>query len=151
MDPSPRNSMTPQTQASSETSVDARHATRHAIHVTVDVKALRTQDVDNILFGQGFQDLNLNSLSMSRPRHGMERGQTLDLSCSGLRLSGIDLKPGTAAILDLHLPEDKVVVKALVEVVWTSLQGEMPTAGCRFAAIQEFGAERMMCYLREKN
>jgi hypothetical protein len=130
---------------------ESRHAERRRVQVTVDVKPLRTQDVDNILFGQGFEDLNLNSLSMSRPRHGMERAETLDLSLSGLRLAGIELKPGTAAVLDLHLPSDKVVIKALVEVVWATDQHGHPMAGCRFAAIQENGAERMMSFLREKN
>jgi hypothetical protein len=138
------------TQAS-DTMIDARHATRHLVQVIVDVKVLKTRDVDNILFGQGWQDLNLNSLSMSRPRFGMERAQSLDLSCSGLRLEGLDLKPGTAAILDLHLPEDKVVVKALVEVVWVRKEGDKTMAGCRFAAMQEIGAERMMNFLRERN
>lgn len=139
--------MTPLIQDSNDVNQDARHAERKQVQVTVDVKPLKTQDVDNILFGQGFEDLKLNSLSMSRPRHGMERAQTLDLSVSGLRLEGVNLKPGTAAVLDLHLPEDKVVVKALVEVVWVKVEQENSTAGCRFAAIQEFGAERMMSFL----
>ena len=134
--------------ASNDMSADARQSQRRQVQVKVDVKPLKTQDVDNILFGQGFEDLNLNSLSMSRPRFGMERAQTLDLSLSGLRLTGIDLKPGTAAVLDLHLPQDKVVVKALVEVVWVRVENENSTAGCRFAAIQEFGAERMQSFLR---
>lgn len=135
------------TLADDDTMNEARHAERRKVHVTVDIKPLKTQDVDNILFGQGFEDLNLNSLSMSRPRHGMERAQTLDLSVSGLRVAGIELKPGTAAVLDLHLPEQKVVVKALVEVVWSGQDSEGPTAGCRFAALQEFGAERMKDFL----
>jgi hypothetical protein len=130
---------------------ETRRAQRMQLQVTVDVKPLKTQEVDNILFGQGFEDLNLNSLSMSRPRHGMERAATLDISISGLRLEGVELKPGTAAVLDLHLPDDKVVIKALVEVIWVGTEGESPTAGCRFAAMQEHGVERMMSFLREKN
>ena len=141
--------MTPATEMNHE----ARHAERRRVQVTVDVRPLKTQDVDNILFGQGYEDLNLNSLSMSRPRHGMERAETLDLSVSGLRLNGIELKPGTAAVLDLHLPDEKVVIKALVEVVWVKAEGgeTAPVAGCRFAAIQENGAERMRSFLRERN
>lgn len=143
--------MTYATLPSDTMSEEARQAARRTVHVTVDVKALKTQDVDNILFGQGYEDLNFNSLSMSRPRHGMERAATLDLSISGIRLAGIELKPGTAAVVDLHLPDEKVVIKALIEVVWARQEGEQPTAGCRFAAIQENGAERMTSFLREKN
>jgi hypothetical protein len=78
---------------------------------------------------------------------GMERAETLDLSGSGLRLTGMALKPGSAAMLDLHLPCERLVVKALVEVVWA----RQNTAGCRFAAIQEEGASRVRRYLTQKN
>ena len=139
------------TNASMTPDFDSRHSTRCPLHLTVDLKSLKTQDVDNILFGQGFEDLNLNSLSLARPRHGMERAETLDISLSGMRLSGPALAPGTAAVLDLHLPHDRVVVKALVEVVWSSQHEGQATLGCRFAAIQEHGVERMRVFLRPKN
>jgi hypothetical protein len=137
-----------QNDASSQ---EARRAKRRRVQVTVDVKPLKTQDVDNILFGQGFEDLNFNSLSMSRPRHGMERVATIDLSVSGLCLTGYEFKAGTAAVLDLHLPQDSVVIKALVEIVWVKVDGQQSAAGCRFAAIQENGVERMRNFLRENN
>jgi hypothetical protein len=115
----------------------------------VDVKALKTEDVDKILFGQGYEDLNLNSLAMSRPRHGMEAAQCVDISLGGLRVSGAELKPGTAAVIDIHLPDERVVVKALVEVVWVRTEEAQPQAGMRFAAMHEQGASLVKGYLEQ--
>jgi hypothetical protein len=130
---------------------EARRTARKNVRLTVDVKSLRTHEVDNILFGQGFEELHSNSLALSKPRAGMERAATLDISGSGLCINGVPVKRGTAAIVDLHLPEEKVVLKALVEVIWTRQVGEETTAGCRFAAIQEGGTERMERFLGGTN
>jgi hypothetical protein len=129
-------------------SEESRREARKNVQILIDVKPLKTQDVDNILFGQGFEDLNSNSLSMARPRHGMERAETADISLSGLRLKGVNVKRGTAVVVDLHLPDESVVIKALMEVVWTKDEGSQASAGCRFAAIQESGADRMRSFIR---
>lgn len=126
---------------------DMRLSQRHAIQVKVDLRPLRTQDVDCILEGQGFEDLNSNSLSMNRPRLGMDRCEAVDISASGVRLRGAELAPGTAALMDLHLPDEGVVVKALVEVVWVKEVEKEPYAGVRFAAMPEQGARRVRSFL----
>ena len=105
---------------------DPRLTARRSVSVRVDVKPLHTNDVDNILLGQGYEDLSFNSLSLSRPRHGMERAVSLDISVSGVRVYGAELKPGTAAVIDIHLPDENVVVKALAEVVWVEAPGRRP-------------------------
>lgn len=47
---------------------EARRTARKNVRLTVDVKPLRTHEVDNILFGQGFEELHSNSLALSKPQ-----------------------------------------------------------------------------------
>ncbi len=43
-----------------------------------------------------------------------------DISLSGMRVEGpVALGAGEATAMDLHLPDERVVLKALAEVVWS--------------------------------
>jgi Tfp pilus assembly protein PilZ len=74
-----------------------------------------------------------------------------DLSTSGLRLEGpLPLGFGESVFLDLHLPDDPVAVKALVDVVWSQPardQSQPHRCGMRFAAIDEEGIRRIKNFL----
>ena len=102
----------------------------------VDAKYLKDSEGHSILEGEGFPDLGRPSLARRNPRAGMVELNTEDLSLSGLGLEGdMEFQPGMAFALDLHLPNDPVVVKALAEVMWVDGSGGKPRAGLRIAAI----------------
>jgi hypothetical protein len=74
-----------------------------------------------------------------------------DLSSSGLRLEGpLALGLGESAVLDLHLPDENVAVKALVDVVWShpaSDPQQLHSFGVRFAALEEEGMRRLKSFM----
>jgi Tfp pilus assembly protein PilZ len=130
---------------------DKRHAQRIPVRLRVDCKPLSNTEVRDILDGQGYQELAYASLAMSRPRQGMLPAKVRDLSLSGLRMEGpLSLGLGDAAALDMHLPDERVALKALAEVVWSKPAdaGEAPHAcGLRFTAMDEESARRLRHYL----
>jgi hypothetical protein len=121
---------------------------RKSLELRVDVKILPKKEVDDILDGAGYSDLSVASLSMSRPRSGMDYTQTLDVSFSGMGLRCKKLyDKGMAAALDLHLPGDRTVLKFLGEVIWADEVAGQPRAGFRIAALDEDSAARFCGYL----
>jgi hypothetical protein len=118
------------------------------LQLRVDVKILPKSEVDGILDGEGYPDLSISSLSMSRPRAGMQGNHTLDLSDTGMGLQFPQVyEKGTAAALDLHLPGDRTVVKLLGEVMWSAQAAGASRVGIRFAALDEDSAQRFSGYL----
>jgi len=126
---------------------DQRRKPRQCLKVHADYKKLDALEIENILAGQGCRDIEQNRFALPSPPHGMLRAQTLDLSTSGLRISGADLEPGSAMLLDLHLPDERCVIKALVEVVWVKKEEAKPQAGLRFAAMRDEAARRLRNFL----
>ena len=130
---------------------EKRHAPRVPVRLRVDCKPLSSGEIRDILDGQGYQELAYASLALNRPRQGMLPARIRDLSQTGLRMEGpLPLGLGDAAALDMHLPDDKVALKALAEVVWSKPAGlaEQPHAcGLRFAAMDEESARRLRHYL----
>ena len=114
------------------------------MNLRVDARLLRDEDVHRILEGEGFPDLGIPSLARRHPRDHMDEVSLEDLSMTGLGLEGdADFVPGAAFTLDMHLPGDPVVVKALAEVMWVQGQGERKRAGLRFAAINWMELQRL--------
>jgi hypothetical protein len=117
----------------------------------VDLKPLRHEEVRDILEGNGYDELDFASLSLARPRSGMMPARIRDLSIQGARIEGpMSLGLGEAAVLDLHLPDERVVIKALGEVVWSrpSQDSQPPHAfGLRFAALKDDALARLKHYL----
>ncbi len=127
---------------------DQRRKPRQTLQVYADYKKLNAVELENILAGQGCQEIGHHCFALPSPPVGMLRAQTLDLSVSGLRLAGADLEPGSAILLDLHLPDERSVVKALVEVVWASKKAPLaPQVGLRFAAMRDEAAKRVRNFL----
>jgi Tfp pilus assembly protein PilZ len=57
---------------------------------------------------------------------------------------------GDAAALDMHLPDVRVALKALVEVVWSkpaSHESKPHSCGLRFAAMDEDSARRLKSFI----
>lgn len=121
----------------------------------VDCKPLSGSEVRDILEGNGFSELSYASLALSLPRQGMLSARTSDLSVGGLRMEGpLPMGLGEVATVDLHFPDERVALKALVEVVWSrpSDDDRKPHAcGMRFAAMDEDGVKRLKHYLTTAN
>jgi len=116
----------------------------------VDLKILAKRDVDAILDGDGYPDLDSPGLAMSRPRSGMFGAHTLDISASGLRISlEKAVEAGVSAIFDLHLPGQKTVVKALGDIVWCQGNPQGAQAGVRLAALDDEGARQIKHFLSQ--
>jgi hypothetical protein len=132
--------------------LDQRSAPRQPVRLRADVKPLSHEDVKDILEGQGYDELDFCSLSLSKPRSGMLPARVRDLSLTGARVEGLlDLGQGEAAGMDLHFPQDRVVLKVLAEVVWSqpAAGADAPHAcGLRFAALEEDGLHRLKNYLK---
>jgi hypothetical protein len=112
------------------------------------MKLLPERDVEGILEGDGYPDLSIRSLAMTRPRSGMDGMATLDISFTGMGVQcGGVLKKGAAAALDLHLPGERTVVKLLGEVMWSAEVDGHPRAGIRIAALDDDGARRFQGFL----
>jgi hypothetical protein len=130
---------------------EQRLSTRVRVRLRVDCKPLDHSECAGVLEGQGFQELSFRSLALTRPRAGMTPMRVKDLSTSGLRLEGpLALGLGESAMLDLHLPDENVAVKALVDVVWSSpaTDPQLPHSfGVRFAAMEEEGLRRLKSFM----
>lgn len=120
---------------------------RLPLRLRVDARLLSEREREDILAGLGHAELETEALALSRPRWGMRRLDSRDVSASGLRLAvqGLEgLGPGTALCLDLHLPGDQRVVKLLGDVMWTGAEeGGQAVAGLRIAALEREGFERL--------
>jgi len=132
-------------------SADKRLSERISVRMRVDCKPLSSSEVRDILDGRGYSELTFSSLALSRPRQGMVPSRVKDLSLGGLCMEGaLPLGLGDAAALDLHFPDERVALKALVEVVWTrpAADDDKPHAcGMRFAAMDQESVKRLKHYL----
>lgn len=127
---------------------ERRIAPRKDEALRVDVKILPEKEVEGILDGDGYTDLDSSSLAMTRPRMGMKDMRTCDLSASGMGVtSPVVLPKGAALALDLHLPGQKTVVKLLGEVMWSDELEGQARAGLRVAALDRFSDLRVKSYL----
>ncbi len=130
---------------------EKRLSTRVRVRLRVDCKPLDHEERMDVLEGHGFQELSFRSLALTRPRLGMTPMRARDLSSSGLRLEGpLPLGLGDSVMLDLHLPDERVAVKALVDVVWSreAADPNLPhSCGVRFAALDDEGARRLKNYM----
>lgn len=130
---------------------EKRLASRMPVRLRVDCKPLSRTEINDILEGHGYSELAYASLAMSMPRQGMMPSKVRDLSLSGLRMEGpLPLGLGDSAALDMHLPDERVALKALAEVVWSkpASSGDSPHAcGLRFAAMDEESARRLKHFL----
>jgi hypothetical protein len=133
------------------TTSDKRLAPRQSVRLRVDLKPLRHEEVRDILQGQGYDELAFSSLSLSKPRTGMMPARIRDLSLSGVRVEGpVAMGAGEATAIDLHLPDERVVIKALGEVVWSRPAtdcNEPHAFGVRFAALEEDAVHRLKNFL----
>jgi Tfp pilus assembly protein PilZ len=131
--------------------VEKRSGDRVQVRMRVDCKPLSSSEVRDILEGRGYSELTFSSLALSRPRQGMLPARVSDLSLGGLRMEGpLPLGLGEAAALDVHLPDERVALKALAEVVWSlpSTEDATPHAcGFRFAAMDHDSVKRLKFYL----
>lgn len=133
------------------TASEKRLSNRVRVRLRVDCKPLDHAECLDVLEGHGFQELSFRSLALTRPRMGMTPMKARDLSVSGLRLEGpLPLGLGDSAVLDLHLPDEPVAVKALVDVVW-SREAQDPalphSCGLRFAAMDDEGMRRLKSFI----
>jgi hypothetical protein len=114
------------------------------LRVRVDARYLDQKEVHGILEGEGFSDLDRPSMAWRRPREGMVTVSSEDFSAGGMALrGGIDFKKGMAFALDVHLPNDSVVIKALAEVMWVQMDNTRHRAGLRIAAIHWMELQRL--------
>lgn len=130
---------------------EKRLASRVPVRLRVDCKPLDHAECVDVLEGHGFQELSFRSLALTRPRLGMTPMKARNLSLSGIHLEGpLALNLGDSATLDLHLPDDSVAVKALVDVVW-SREASDPSlphhCGLRFAALDDEGLRRIKNFI----
>src|SRR5262245_38425015 len=99
-------------------SPDKRVSPRQLLKLRVDARALSEQERLGILAGQGFPELDAEGLALSRPRQGLQRTESCDVSVSGLRLklAGLAVEAGAALSMDIHLPGDRRVIRLLGDV-----------------------------------
>ncbi len=131
---------------------DKRNQPRISVQLRVDAKVLDEDKKIDILSGNGYPDLDQESLSLTKPRRGHRSSYTYDVSASGLRLDAAvleTLEHGTGVELDLHLPGERRVVKLLAEVMWANDAKDSPIAGLRFAALEDEGLRRLREYLNK--
>jgi hypothetical protein len=124
---------------------------RKRLSLRVDARLISEQERIDILAGLGHPDLESEGLALSRPRHGMTRTDTSDISSSGLRLclKGLSkVEAGSAMTLDLHLPGERRVLRLLGDVIWAAEHAGQAVAGLRFAALNEEGLERLRQVLK---
>ncbi|HTA17271.1 MAG TPA: PilZ domain-containing protein [bacterium] len=132
-------------------SAENRRSNRVSLRIRVDCKPLSGSELRDILEGRGYSELAFSSLALSRPRQGMLPARVKNLSGGGLCMEGpLALGLGEVATLDMHLPEERVALKALVEVVWSkpAAGDDQPHAcGMRFAAMDQESVKRLKHYL----
>lgn len=133
--------------------LDQRLALRVPVRLRVDCKPVDHAEKTDVLDGHGYPELSFRSLALTRPRAGMTPMKVRDLSLSGMRLEGpLPLGLGDCLLLDLHLPDERVAVKALVDVVWSrnAPDPQLPhSCGVRFAAIDDEGLRRLKAFLAQ--
>ncbi|MGH7442022.1 MAG: PilZ domain-containing protein [bacterium] len=123
---------------------------RYTMTLRVDARLIRPEERHAVFAGQGLAELDNEALAMSRPRGDLSRSESRDLSASGLRLSlkGLTgVAVGRSLCLELHLPGERRVVKALGDVVWIGLENGEPVAGLRLAALAREGLDRLLTAL----
>jgi hypothetical protein len=121
---------------------------RKALSLTIDYRTLDGKETYSILNGEGYLDLNGHSLALTIPRRGMRRLLTRDLSLGGLSVCGaVDVTLGTSTAVDIHLPQDPVLIKVLAKVVWVNGCGEKRLAGLRFSALGEDSRKRLQEFI----
>jgi Tfp pilus assembly protein PilZ len=132
-------------------SAENRRSNRVSIRIRVDCKPLSGSELRDILEGRGYSELAFSSLALSRPRQGMLPARVKNLCVGGLCMEGpLALGLGEVAALDMHLPDERVALKALVEVVWSkpAVGDDKPHAcGLRFAAMDQDSVRRLKLYL----
>jgi hypothetical protein len=136
---------------SPQTSLEKRIKPRLTVRLRVDARLIQEQERDALLAGLGFPDLDNEAMALSRPRHGLRRSESRDVSASGLRLKvdGLEqLEAGKSLSLDVHLPGDHRVVKLLGDVMWVGERDGEPVAGLRIAALHEEGLRRLLAALQ---
>jgi hypothetical protein len=128
-------------------SEEKRVKPRASLRLRVDARLVQEQERDAIMAGLGFPELENEGLALSRPRHGLQRSESRDISASGLRLqvSGLGgVETGRSLCLDIHLPDDHRVVKLLGDVMWVGQSDGEPVAGLRIAALDQEGLARLL-------
>ena len=131
---------------------DKRNHPRVTIKLRVDAKVLDENLKIDIMAGNGYPDLDQESLALTKPRRGRQTSHTHDISAGGLRLNAKDLESlehGSTLELDVHLPGERRVVKVLAEVMWADKSQDSPVAGLRFAALEDEGLRRLREYLEK--
>jgi hypothetical protein len=126
---------------------EKRVKARKRLQLRVDARIITEQERIDILAGLGHPDLDNEGLALSRPRWGMVRTASEDVSASGLRLQVSvlgELSPGSAMSLDVHLPGERRVVKLLGDVMWAGQQEGQAVAGLRIAALELEGHQRLV-------
>lgn len=125
---------------------EKRIQSRKSLQLRVDARLLSEQERIDILAGLGHPDLESEALAYTRPRHGMTKAASKDISASGLRLDLGALgpvDPGMALCLDVHLPGESRVVKLLGDVMWSGENDGVPVVGLRIAALETEGLQRL--------
>lgn len=125
---------------------EKRIQARKRLQLRVDARMISEQERIDILAGLGHPDLETEGLALSRPRWGMKRVDSRDVSASGLRIEVGPLgsvASGAALSLDVHLPGESRVVKLLGDVMWSGEEAGQPVIGLRIAALDLEGLERL--------
>jgi len=133
-------------------SSEKRIQSRKRIQLRVDARLITEQERIDILAGLGHPDLDSEGMALSRPRFGMTRLSSQDVSGSGLRLQTNalgEVPEGSALSLDVHLPGEARVVKLLGDVMWTGEDAGKAVAGLRIAALDQEGLLRLLDALRQ--
>jgi hypothetical protein len=131
-------------------SVEKRIKPRVPVRLRVDARLIQEEEREAVLAGLGFLDLDTEGMALSRPRHGLKRSESRDVSASGLRLNvgGLgDVEVGRSLSLDVHVPGETRVVKLLGDVMWVGFNNGEPVAGLRIAALDEEGLRRLLAVL----
>ena len=63
-------------------SADKRIKARRPVRLRVDARLISEQERVDILAGLGFPELETEGMALPRPRHGMQRSESRDLSAS---------------------------------------------------------------------
>ena len=123
---------------------------RQSLRLRVDGRMLTEEERLGILSGQGFPELDVESPALTRPRNGLARLESRDVSASGLRVrvDGLQkVEAGAAMSMDLHLPGDHRVIRLLGDVIWRADQDGESVAGLRIAALEVEGLQRLLLNL----
>lgn len=125
--------------------VEKRIEKRVDVQLRADACEVDASLLEGIMEGNGYADLFQPDFGLRRPREGMSRVVACDISRSGLRLKGaFSFSQGMKIAVDLHLPQDRLLVKVLLEVMWCEeVEKGFFFAGARFAALEEQSSRRV--------